>query len=63
MLIKYAKETGLPFRVFSLDTGRLHPETYQYFEAVEKYYGINIEYTFPNADVVNKMVHKKGMFR
>lgn len=33
----------------SLDTGRLNPETYQVFDAVEKHYGIRIEYTFPEA--------------
>jgi adenylyl-sulfate reductase (glutathione) len=28
LLVEYAKQSGLPFRVFALDTGRLHPETY-----------------------------------
>ncbi|KAK8575426.1 hypothetical protein V6N12_063099 [Hibiscus sabdariffa] len=28
-LIEYGKLTGRPFRVFSLVTGRLNPETYQ----------------------------------
>ena len=31
------------YRVFSLDTGRLNPETYQLFDAVEKHYNIRIE--------------------
>jgi adenylyl-sulfate reductase (glutathione) len=35
-LIHYAHLTGRPFRVFSLDTGRLNPETYRLFAAVEK---------------------------
>ena len=35
-LIQYAALTGKPFRVFSLDTGRLNPETYQLFDDVEK---------------------------
>ncbi|KAI4999504.1 hypothetical protein ZWY2020_004093 [Hordeum vulgare] len=39
-LIEYAKLTGRPFRVFSLDTGRLNPETYQLFDKVEKHYGV-----------------------
>lgn len=33
-LIEYAKLTGRPFRVFSLDTGRLNSETYEYFHEV-----------------------------
>ena len=32
VLVEYAKQAGVPFRVFSLDTGRLHPETYQLFQ-------------------------------
>ena len=35
-LIQYASMTGKKFRVFSLDTGRLNPETYQLFDDVEK---------------------------
>lgn len=62
LLIEYAKQSELPFRVFSLDTGRLHPETYRFMEAVEKHYGINIEYTFPEAAAVETLVRKKGLF-
>ncbi len=46
----------------SLDTGRLNPETYRVFDAVEKHYGIHIEYTFPDADETKELVRKKGMF-
>ncbi|XP_047164093.1 5'-adenylylsulfate reductase 3, chloroplastic-like [Vigna umbellata] len=61
-LIEYAKLTGRPFRVFSLDTGRLNPETYQLFDAVEKHYGIRIEYMFPDAVEVQALVRNKGLF-
>jgi 3'-phosphoadenosine 5'-phosphosulfate sulfotransferase (PAPS reductase)/FAD synthetase len=61
-LIEYAHLTGRPYRVFSLDTGRLNPETYQLFDAVEKHYGIHIEYTFPEAAEVTELVRTKGMF-
>ena len=50
-LIQYAHLTGRPYRVFSLDTGRLNPETYQVFDAVEKHFGIKIEYCFPEEQV------------
>lgn len=46
----------------SLDTGRLNPETYQLFDAVEKHYGIHIEYTFPDAQETMELVRTKGMF-
>eukprot|EP00899_Mesostigma_viride_P006458 jgi/Mesvir1/15813/Mv03369-RA.1 len=61
-LIEYAKMTRKPFRVFSLDTGRLNPETYRFFDTVEKHYKIKIEYTFPDAEETMKLVREKGMF-
>lgn len=61
-LIEYARLTGRPFRVFSLDTGRLNPETYKYFDAVEKHYNIHIEYMFPEAVEVQGLVRSKGLF-
>ncbi|ERN17395.1 hypothetical protein AMTRI_Chr02g215800 [Amborella trichopoda] len=61
-LIEYAKLTGRPFRVFSLDTGRLNPETYRFFDTVEKHYGIHIEYMFPDAVEVQALVRTKGLF-
>jgi adenylyl-sulfate reductase (glutathione) len=62
VLIEYAKLTGRPFRVFSLDTGRLNPETYRFFDEVEKHYGIHIEYMFPDAVEVQALVRNKGLF-
>lgn len=32
------------------------------FDAVEKHYGINIEYTFPDAEETLELVRAKGMF-
>ncbi|SPT17555.1 unnamed protein product [Triticum aestivum] len=61
-LIEYAKLTGRPFSVFSLDTGRLNPETYELFDKVEKHYGIHIEYMFPEASEVQDLVRSKGLF-
>ncbi|KAH9612682.1 hypothetical protein KSS87_003344 [Heliosperma pusillum] len=61
-LIEYAKLTGRPFRVFSLDTGRLNPETYRFFDEVEKTYGIHIEYMFPDSVEVQGLVRNKGLF-
>ncbi|RZC80380.1 hypothetical protein C5167_042955 [Papaver somniferum] len=61
-LIEYARLTGRPFRVFSLDTGRLNLETYKFFDAVEKHYGIHIEYMFPDAVEVQGLVRTKGLF-
>lgn len=61
-MIEYARLTGRPFRVFSLDTGRLNPETYRFFDVVEKRYGIHIEYMCPDAIDVQQLVTSKGLF-
>lgn len=62
LLIEYAQQSRRPYRVFSLDTGRLHPETYRFFEAVENHYAIRIEYCFPDATEVQALVRQKGLF-
>jgi phosphoadenosine phosphosulfate reductase len=50
VLIDMAAKLGAPFTVFSLDTGRLHPETYQFIEKVRSHYGIPITTMFPQPD-------------
>ena len=44
-LIDAASRLGLPFRVFTLDTDFLFPETYALIETIEKRYGIAVERT------------------
>jgi phosphoadenosine phosphosulfate reductase len=48
--------------VFSLDTGRLHPETYRFIERVREHYHIEIDVLFPAAAAVNQLVREKGLF-
>ncbi len=48
-------------RVFVLDTGRLHPATYELIDRVRDRYGKNVEVVFPNNNEVESMVHEKGM--
>jgi phosphoadenosine phosphosulfate reductase len=61
-LIHMAVETGLPFSVFTLDTGRLHPETYRFIEKVRSRYGVAIELMSPQAEPLQALVEKKGLF-
>ncbi|HKO48156.1 MAG TPA: phosphoadenylyl-sulfate reductase [Polyangiaceae bacterium] len=61
-LIDIAAKTGLPFSVFTLDTGRLHPETYRFIEKVRTHYGIDIELMSPAAEPLQAFVEKKGLF-
>jgi phosphoadenosine phosphosulfate reductase len=62
VLIDMAVKLGVPVSVFSLDTGRLHPETYQFIENVRTHYGIPIETFLPQADAVQQLVRAKGLF-
>jgi phosphoadenosine phosphosulfate reductase len=62
VLVDMAVRIGLPFRVFSLDTGRLHPETYQFIEKVRSHYKIEVEAFFPQAGAVEDLVRRKGLF-
>lgn len=49
-------------KVFSLDTGRLHAETYAFIERVREHYGIRIDVRFPDTEAVQAMVNEKGLF-
>ena len=60
--IHLAAENNLPFRVCTIDTLRLFPETYTFFEHVEKRYGIQIERIQPEPNDVEKMVNEHGEF-
>ena len=62
MLIDMAAQLGEPFEVFSLDTGRLHAQTYQFIERVRDHYGVAIELLMPDPDAVGRLVRDKGLF-
>ena len=48
-------------RVFTLDTGRLHQETYDMMDRVREHYGIELAVLFPDAAEVENMVRSKGL--
>ncbi|MGN6707974.1 MAG: phosphoadenylyl-sulfate reductase [Candidatus Nitrosocosmicus sp.] len=48
-------------RIFTLDTGRLNPETYDVIDRLQKKYNISIEILFPNYLEVEEMVYNKGI--
>jgi phosphoadenosine phosphosulfate reductase len=62
VLIQFAVELGLPFSVFTLDTGRLHPETYRFIDKVRKHYAIEIDVVSPDAPTLEAFVRRKGLF-
>jgi len=56
-----AKAKG-PMTIFTLDTGRLHEETYQIMDRVRSHYGLEIKTYFPNLEQVQVLVREKGFF-
>lgn len=48
-------------RIFCLDTGRLHQETYDVMDRIRNKYNVAIEVYFPDAAAVEAMVRSKGM--
>lgn len=50
----------LPIRVFTLDTGRLFPETYSVLESTRQKYKKELEVYFPKHEAVEELITKKG---
>jgi phosphoadenosine phosphosulfate reductase len=50
----------IPVTVFTLDTGRLHQETYDVYDATRKHYGIKIEALFPETLALEEMLALHG---
>ena len=51
----------LPIEIFSLDTGRLPPETYDLMATVDKHYGLKLKVYFPLAEEVESFVRNHGI--
>lgn len=62
VVIDLVQSLGLPVGVFALDTGRLNEETYQVAEGITERYGIGIDWYFPNAEEVEKLLREKGPY-
>jgi ferredoxin-nitrite reductase len=54
-LVDMAWRINPDVRVFTLDTGRLPPETYALFEEVRERYGIDVEFEVPDGNEVAKL--------
>ena len=62
ILIDMAVSIRPDVQVFSLDTGRLHAETYRLIEAVRKRYDLNVELLSPEAAQIEPFVRDTGLF-
>jgi phosphoadenosine phosphosulfate reductase len=57
LVVKIDKET----RIFTLDTGRLFPETYSLIDKTNMKYNIQLEVFFPKSEAVEAMVKAEGV--
>lgn len=62
VLIELARKLTPELAVFTLDTGRLHPETYRFIEKVREHYQLSIELLMPDAEELQAFVSSKGLF-
>ena len=62
VLIDIASKINPDIQVFSLDTGRLHAETYRFIEQVREHYNIKIDVLSPDTESVQKLVKEKGLY-
>jgi phosphoadenosine phosphosulfate reductase len=60
VLVDIASKNGLAFRVFFVDTGRLHSETYALLDELRRHYGIEIASILPDAPKLASLLYQKG---
>lgn len=62
ILIDMALQIRKDIQIFTLDTGRLHAQTYQFIENVRKHYAIDIDILSPDYATLEVFVKQKGLF-
>ena len=61
-LLHLASRINPDIKIFTLDTGRLHPQTYQFIEQVRETYDVRIDMLCPDAGRLQRLVSEKGLF-
>ncbi|PLX88983.1 MAG: phosphoadenylyl-sulfate reductase [Desulfuromonas sp.] len=62
VIIDLLQNLNLKARIFAIDTGRLHEETYEVAENLTARYGLEIDWYFPERAAVEKLEQQKGLF-
>jgi len=62
VLIDMAVKIRPDVKVFTLDTGRLHAETYQFIDVVRKHYSLQLYVLSPDKMTLQAFVKEKGLF-
>jgi phosphoadenosine phosphosulfate reductase len=61
-LVVMAKKLQPSIRVFTLDTGRLHAETYRFIDQVREQFNLDMEFLYPDTAAIQALTRKKGLF-
>jgi len=56
-----SKLLGKP-AIFTLDTGRLHPQTYEFLESVRRHYELPLETLHPDPQRLSQFIGEQGLF-
>ena len=62
VLLDMILKQGLDIKAYTLDTGRLHEETLLMIDKIHFKYNIPVEVYFPDAEKIESLVTRKGMF-
>ncbi|OGW16523.1 MAG: phosphoadenosine phosphosulfate reductase [Nitrospinae bacterium RIFCSPLOWO2_12_FULL_47_7] len=62
VVIDMVSRLGGGIKIFTLDTGRLHEETYETMERVRSKYHMEVQAYFPRKEDVEHMTTKKGFY-
>lgn len=62
LLVHFAAKLQPRPAVFTLDTGRLHPQTYRFLEQVRSHYALELEMLCPDTERLQALVSAKGLF-
>lgn len=62
VMVDMASRVAPGLRVMTIDTCRLHPETYQLMQEIESRYGITIEHFKPDPERLKKMIQRHGEY-
>ncbi|MEX2334043.1 MAG: phosphoadenosine phosphosulfate reductase family protein, partial [Pseudohongiella sp.] len=61
-LVVMAWKLKKDIKVFTLDTGRLHAETYRFIDKVRRDYQLDLDFLYPDATAIQKLTSSKGLF-
>lgn len=62
VILDHLVREEVDFRVYCLDTGRLHPETYEMMDSIQSRFGKQVEVYFPRQEKVEEIVARDGQF-